>query len=932
MMKRLFFLVVCISVILSILNFISASSIGLIENSTWQENLTAVRFSATVFGDIDNDGDLDLALTGCLNAGASNCDNGAISKIYLNNGTTLKENSTWQQNLTGVGYGSIAFGDIDNDGDLDLALSGCSSGTETSCNNIFSKIYINNGTSLIENLQWRSNLSGIYSGSTKLVDINNDGKLDLALTGYTGSTYIAKIYINNGTSFVESSQWQSNLTGVRYSDLAFGDVDNDGDLDMGLVGKDINNNNFVGLYLNNGTGLVYNSIWANGLTPTNLGSFIFGDIDNDGDLDLAEMGIGDYLYTYRNNGTTFIKNQSSGASEIYLAGVYEGSFAWGDYDNDGDLDLVATGYEQGRGQVYENNESQGYYFITDNIAGAGIHADDFTQNSLTLGDLDNDNDLDLIVSGISWGSGFLESNIYISNASFTISNSPPTSPSTFTSNYSNITNTLTLGWNNGSDNETSSTGLYYNLMVGNSTTNNTIVSGVYGGSSGGGNAGGGADGYFGNMMQRKNITLNIFLPAGTYYWYVQTIDTGLAKGKWSARQTITVSADTTKPIISSISSSVTTTTATIAWTTDEVSNSTVKYGTTTATSSSSVDANLIQSHSITLNSLSASTLYYYNVSSCDASGNCNTSIQYSFTTSDVPVTPPASPGGGGGGGTPTPAVNKTITVTIPKFDIDFSNVSTGSLEVKQGDIKTFSLNGEVKHSITLISVTTDSITLLITSEPITVQVKLGETKQIDINKDSINDLEIRLISIISGKANFSLIKLSGADIAGKNELGKEALFDAKVSIVNLFQVIITGREVISEIQVFNVNNIGQVDVTVNYYITSKQDNQTRLAEGSDTLAVEAVSSFVRSLKVPYNTKAGKYLFNVEVKYNDKVMASSHAEFTVIRNYEIIIAGAIIVLIVGGIFFYLWSIRRKEEKDMKILKREIRKMKRYKRWR
>lgn len=210
--------------------------------------------------------------------------------------------------------------------------------------------------------------------------------------------------------------------------------------------------------------------------------------------------------------------------------------------------------------------------------------------------------------------------------------------------------------------------------------------------------------------------------------------------------------------------------------------------------------------------------------------------------------------------------------------------------------------------------------MLITSEPITIQVKIEETKQIDVNDDDINDIEIRLTSIINGKAVFLLNKLSGADIVAKEELGKEALFDAKVTISNLFQIVKSGREVIAKIELLNVNSIGQVDVNVNYYITDKE-NKT-IAQGSDTLAVEAVTSFVRSLIVPYNTKAGTYSFNVEIKYQDNFMASSHAEFKVMRTYEIIIVGGVFLLMVMTGFFYLWRIRRKEEK----LEREIRLLK------
>jgi hypothetical protein len=664
--------------IILFLNFVSASNIGLIENSTWQNNLTAVRFSATAFGDIDNDGDLDLALSGCLSAGASDCNNGAVSKIYINNGSTLTESLQWQSNLTGAGYGSLALGDINNDGYLDLVLSGCSSGTETSCANIFSKIYINNGSTLTESLQWQSNLTGIYSGSIKLVDINNDGKLDLALIGKTSSTRIAKIYLNNGSTLTESLQWQSNLTGVRYGMVAFGDINNDGNLDMGLVGVDLNSNNKGEVYINNGTSLVYNSSWSINLKQTNLASIAFGDYNNDGNLDLIETGIGDYLYLYNNTGTTFIVHQKNlGEGGDLGGGRYEGSTAWGDYDNDGDLDFVATGYEEGRSSMYENNKT---HFIIDNIAGGSVHSDDLHQNSLAWGDIDNDGDLDLINVGTKTATGLL-SKIYISNASLTKNNTLPNPPnSSFSSSY--VNNILTLGWGNGSDAETNTSGLYYNLRVGNSTNNNTIVSGVYGGGSGGGNAGGGADGYFGNMMQRKSIALNVQLEANkTYYWYVQTIDTGLAKSNWSAVQNFTTAVDVTKPNITINYPSANDSLHTInpyfifnvSVSDANLTNITLYAdfsGTMTAneTNSSGLNATYAFNRNLTGNN---DKMYNWYVYACDSAANCQTSGVRSFYLDRAyPIVKLISPSNGGSW-----TESNTATFSYNVSDIDIANCS-----------------------------------------------------------------------------------------------------------------------------------------------------------------------------------------------------------------------------------------------------------------
>ena len=132
----------------------------------------------------------------------------------------------------------------------------------------------------------------------------------------------------------------------------------------------------------------------------------------------------------------------------------------------------------------------------------------------------------------------------------------------------------------------------------------------------------------------------------TYYLNASANDT-LGNINWTETRTIVL--DTAVPIITSVSASPSDTTATISWTTDETSNSTVYYGTTTPTPAITSSNSFVISHSIGLSGLSASTFYYFNVSSCDAAGNCNTSIQYNFTTTATAVpTTTEDPGGGGG--------------------------------------------------------------------------------------------------------------------------------------------------------------------------------------------------------------------------------------------------------------------------------------------
>ena len=220
----------------------------------------------------------------------------------------------------------------------------------------------------------------------------------------------------------------------------------------------------------------------------------------------------------------------------------------------------------------------------------------------------------------------------------------------------------------------------------------------------------------------------------------------------------------------------------------------------------------------------------------------------------------------------------------------------------------------------------------INSEPQIVTLNLNEIKQIDLNKDNINDIQVKLLSIVNEKASFSVCKLIGAEILSKEEIErlirKEALFDVKISLLEKFKKVFPGEEISAEIQIFNVNNIGKVDIVLDYWLSS--ENGTILSSASDSLAVEAVASFVRSLIVPEDIKPGTYYFNVDVTYKE-FTTSSKAEFKVKtkkrdfieKHFKKIII--IISLIIILLLIYLIGKRNKEKgriKKIKVTKKSL----------
>ena len=129
--------------------------------------------STTSLGDFDNDGDLDLYLTG-LDA-ASSLAGGLY--IYDNGAYTLSTTA----NLPLTTFGSARWGDIDNDGDLDILIQGYDNVSAA-----LTDVYLNNndGTFTALNL----GLIPSYLGEIAFADINNDNFLDIAVTGFETNT------------------------------------------------------------------------------------------------------------------------------------------------------------------------------------------------------------------------------------------------------------------------------------------------------------------------------------------------------------------------------------------------------------------------------------------------------------------------------------------------------------------------------------------------------------------------------------------------------------------------------------------------------------------------------------------------------------------------------------------------------------------------
>jgi hypothetical protein len=305
--------------------------------------LPGMSSSAVARGDFDNDGRPDLLLTGFAGVDVNNFPI-YLSQVWRNLGNGTFTNI--QAGLPGVDTGAVAPGDFDNDGRLDILLTGYSS------TGAVAQVWRNLGNGTFANIN--AGLPGVLYSSVALGDYDNDGKLDILLTGTPdgfGSTALTQLWRNLGNNTF--SNVSISLPGVTQGAVAWGDFDQDGRLDILLSGY-TTNGAVCQVWRNYGNGSFSNM--NIGLPGVYQSSVAVGDFDNDGKLDIALAGLNSQsnsiCQVWRNSGNWVFTNLNAG-----FAGVHYGSLTWADFDNDGRLDLLLAGLNAAGNpilQIYHN--------------------------------------------------------------------------------------------------------------------------------------------------------------------------------------------------------------------------------------------------------------------------------------------------------------------------------------------------------------------------------------------------------------------------------------------------------------------------------------------------------------------------------------------------------------------------------------------------
>ncbi|NPA67688.1 MAG: hypothetical protein GXO50_03670 [Chlorobi bacterium] len=484
----------------SIIVFLISSSLNAqnFEETTIGSGLPELGNSNMAWGDYDRDGDYDVLISGIDDLTNVNC------CLFKNNGDTTFTNSGVV--FSQIYQGDLLFIDFNNDNFLDIAVSG-----KTEENLKITELYSNNGDGSFSKLLI-ADIDSVFNSSFAGADFDNDGDIDLLISGTDNSdTRICSILRNNGNNTFQKIN--IDIEGISNGSIQPADFNNDAEIDLLVFGINNINQRVGNIYLNDGN---FNFIKQNNVLPElAYASSDVGDYNQDGFIDFAVTGMNQsgtlVSEIFKNNGNGTYTNINAG-----LIGLYQSSSKWGDYDNDGDLDLILCGFGDSErySLLYNNTGNDVFSEVT-------VVWEDVAQGEISFVDFDNDNKSDIVVSGFAVS----EAKTLLYRNLTNVLPENPTAPAE--TNYETFDNTVTLKWNKGNDNQTQNSGLTYNISVGTSISNGDIVS-----------PGSDLSNGFKYLPYQGNCFTDTFtiinnLPEGKYYWQVQSVDNGFLASDFS---------------------------------------------------------------------------------------------------------------------------------------------------------------------------------------------------------------------------------------------------------------------------------------------------------------------------------------------------------------------------------------------------------------
>ncbi len=342
-----------------------------------------VSISDTDFADIDNNGTQDVLIAGDAGFGPS------IS-LYANDGAGNFSLVT-DAPFDAVRYSTVNFEDVDGNGSADVVISG------DNVSAYITKLYVNDGAGNFSEVP-DAPFRGVAGGSIAFADVDGNSSQDILITGLSTvagtDSPVAKLYVNDGSgNFLEATN--SPFKSGKLGSIAFSDVDGNNTQDVILSGRVDTNEIFTELYINDGTG---NFTATSGpFTGIYNGSVVFADVDNNGSPDVLSSGLKNPIQRvtelYINNGSGVYTEKLGNSFQT----VSRNSVAFADVNNNGNQDLLITGYNAATPSeaILYTNDGTGTFTEVESTPFTGL-----SDGSIAFSDIDANGSQDLLITGL----------------------------------------------------------------------------------------------------------------------------------------------------------------------------------------------------------------------------------------------------------------------------------------------------------------------------------------------------------------------------------------------------------------------------------------------------------------------------------------------------------------------------------------------------
>src|SRR5665213_2408091 len=367
-------------------------------NITTTDIAAKVGFAGTnpvsvAIGDLDGDGKPDLVVANYA---------GNTVSVYRNTSAsgsiTAASFTVMVVFATGVYPSSVAIGDLDGDGKPDMAVTNQSDNTVSIYRNTSAS-----GSITAASFAAKVNFAtGGYPFSVAIGDLDGDGKPDLAVANFSGST-VSVLRNTSGSGSITPSSFAAKVdfaVGTDPQIIVIGDLDGDGKPDLDVVNA--GNNTVSVLHNTSGSGSITAASFAAKVdfaTGNYPQSVAIGDLDGDGKPDLAVANYSDNTVSvFRNTSASGSITSASFAAKVDLAtGAGPYGVAIGDLNGDGKPDLAVANQSDNMVSVLRNTSASGS-ITSASFAAKADFATGSTPYMVAIGDLDGDGKPDLAVA------------------------------------------------------------------------------------------------------------------------------------------------------------------------------------------------------------------------------------------------------------------------------------------------------------------------------------------------------------------------------------------------------------------------------------------------------------------------------------------------------------------------------------------------------